>query len=407
MTNEITFELVQKYVELTSFIQDVNSTGRRSIEGIIQPCDFARVQEILNDLVNKLGLLDSFIPDFDCDDGQITIDFPSFYYESLEILLREQPLFRSSLPDQIIYFKNENFIYVPKSPNNEKNINIKKYIDCVELYNLLKTSSDHISKSIIDEESLFFLGKRRLEVVNNLSIKDDIKIDKLNAFRSNFYEIEIHKDPIKQIISDSLINYFNHDKKISINNITTNFDNIFEVINNNYNMYLSEFTFEKIKKEVEKFRTESITRLNKAFTDIQMQIITIPASLIVVASSLKTGKDFSILANSIILMGAIFFAIAVLFMCENQKDTLDNIKYEINAQEKTFSSDPLFADKKEITSNFIILNNRYERQVQNIFIVKLSIIFSIIIMCSIYFYYNFLNSCLTVNLPFLEKLICT
>src|SRR5690606_19243850 len=119
----------------------------------------------------------------------------------------------------------------------------------------------------------------------------DIKIAKLDAFRSNFYEIEIHKDPIKQIISDSLINYFNHDKKISINNITVNFDNIFEVINNNYNMYLSEFTFEKIKKEVEKFRTESITRLNKAFTDIQMQIITIPASLIVVASSLKTGKD--------------------------------------------------------------------------------------------------------------------
>lgn len=406
MTNRITFELVQKYVELTSFIQDISSTGRRSIEGIIKPCDFARVQEILNELVNKLGLLDSFTPDFDCDNGQIIIDFPSFYYESLEILLREQPSFRSSLPDQIIYFKNENFIYIPESTNNIKNDNIKKYIDCIELYNLLRINADHISKSIIDEESLFFLGKRRLEVVNDLSIKGDIKIDKLNAFRINFYEIEIHKDPIKQIISDSLINYFNHDKKISINSVATNFDNIYEVINNNYNMYLSEFTFEKIKKEVEKFRTESITRLNKAFTDIQMQIITVPASLIVVASSLKTGKDFSILVNSIILIGAIFFAIAVFFMCENQKDTLDNIKYEINAQENTFSTDPLFSDKKEITSNFIILNKRYEKQVLNILLVKLSIIFSIIIMCGIYFYYNFLNYCLIVNIPFLEKLTC-
>lgn len=406
MTNRITFELVQKYVELTSFIQDINSTGRRSIEGIIKPCDFARVQEILNELVNKLGLLDSFTPDFDCDNGQIIIDFPSFYYESLEILLREQPSFRSSLPDQIIYFKNENFIYIPESTNNVKNENIKKYIDCIELYNLLRINADHISKSIIDEESLFFLGKRRLEVVNDLSIKGDIKIDKLNTFRTNFYEIEIHKDPIKQIISDSLINYFNHDKKISINSIATNFDNIFEVINNNYNMYLSEFTFEKIKKEVEKFRTESITRLNKAFTDIQMQIITVPASLIVVASSLKTGKDFSILVNSIILIGAIFFAIAVFFMCENQKDTLDNIKYEINAQENTFSTDPLFSDKKEITSNFIILNKRYEKQVLNILLVKLSIIFSIVIMCGIYFYYNFLNYCLIVSIPFLEKLTC-
>lgn len=406
MTNQITFELVQKYVELISFIQNINPTGRRSIEGVIRPCDFIRVQEILNCLVDRLGLFEPFIPDFDSNDGQIIIDFPSFYYQSLETLLKEQPLFRSSLPNQIMFFKTENFIYVPDSENNEKNQNIKKYINCVQLYNLLKIKSDHVSKSIMDEESLFFLGKKRLEVVNDLSLREKIKIDKLYIFKLNFYETEIHKDPIKHIISDSLINYFNHDTKISINKIIAEFDNIFEVINNNYNMYLSEFTFEKIKKEVEKFRTESITRLNKAFTDIQMQIITIPASLIVVASSLKTGKDFSILVNSIILMGALFFAIAVLFMCENQKDTLDNIKYEIDAQKNIFTTDPLFSDKKEIVGNFTVLEKRYKRQVKNLFIVKLSIILSMIIMCSIYFYYNATSSCLTINLPFFSKFLC-
>lgn len=149
-----------------------------------------------------------------------------------------------------------------------------------------------------------------------------------------------------------------------------------------------------------------ITRINKAFSDIQMQIITIPASLIAVGSSLKIGKDYSFVTNSVILLGALFFSFAVLYMCENQKDTLNNIKYEIDAQKNEFIKDPLFENNVEFNENFNILQKRYATQINNLNIIKKSVIFSIVIILLIYFYFMYSSTCLIFNINFLSNYSC-
>lgn len=406
MSKQISFELVQNYVELISYIEDINSTERRSMSGVIKPHNRTRAQDLLTSLTDNPHLQGDLFPDFDVEDGEISINFPSFYYKSLNVLIEERPELRSKLPNQIIYFSDEDCIFDPTQiPNTNTCSTINNYLDCIALYGLLKSKADHVSQTVFNEETLFFLGKKKLEITNDLNVNNSIQIKKLKTFKTNFFDTNIHKDAIKQIISDSLFSYFPNKNQISINNIIRDFDNIFDVINNNYSMYLSEFTFEKVKKEVEKFRTESITRINKAFSDIQMQIIAVPASLIVVANSLKTGKDFSIAVNSIVLLGALFFAISVLFMCENQKDTLKNIKHEIDAQEKIFLSDPLFKNEGEIIGNFKVLRDRYQKQGSNILKIRYAVFFSILLMFFMYFYYLYTNSCISVNIPFLDKVL--
>lgn len=409
MNNSIPQIGVEYFIKLIKLISDRQQSNRRTFKGLISKSDKTHAKELLNNLKTYIPEDNPFYPNYDEEDDEILVRLPPFYYFSLTEMLETYPILREELPKDIIYFEDIDYIFnsevVITSYQEIDFVIIKNYIKCVTLYSLLKTQSDHSSKNSSNEETLYFLGKKKLSICNNLSIHEEDIINNLNSFNINYIESTVHKEAIKNIISDSL-NSFYSEKLVTFNKICIDFDLIYEVIKNNYNIYISQFTFEKIKKEVEKFRTEAITRINKAFSDIQMQIITIPASLVVVASNLKTGQSFSFITNTIILLGAALFTYAVFLMCDNQHDTLNNIKHEIDAQEHEFTNDPLFANKIEITSNFEVLNTRFLRQKNNLNLVKKFTLASIILMVLIYLFILFDNTCLTINIPFLNDFSC-
>ncbi len=400
---------VEYFVNLVKMIDNKNQPQRRTYEGRINRSNFFHVNFLLNELKEYITETSPLYPNFDEDDGEITIKLPSFYNFSLTEMLETYPDLRQALPNEVIYFEDIDFIYSPinikKVDELIDNIQLKNYLKGVNLYTLLKTQCDHISKNASFEETLYFLGKKKLAVFNDLTTINIEILNKLSSFQINYIDSTIHKEAIKNIITDSLVSFY-PDKEISFTQVCKDFDTLYDVIKNNYDTYISQFTFEKIKKEVEKFRTEAITRINKAFSDIQMQIITIPASLVVVASNLKTGKDFSFITNTIILLGALFFTVAVCKMCENQEDTLDNIKHEIDAQKNEFIKDPLFKNKEDILSNFTVLAKRFKRQKNNLRLVRISIYFSILLMVFTYLFIHIDNTCLTINISLLEKFYC-
>lgn len=412
MSNFFSEDAVRVFISFYKLINK-QQKKRRTLTGLITSSDKNHALDLLTELKVHISECNQFYPNYDEEDGEVEVLLPPFFYSSLVEMLEIQPLLRSEIPNQTFYFEDIDYIYIPstnifgeKFPQIPKVI--QNYLKCVSLYALLKTQADHTSINSENIETLYFLNSQKLSITNNLNAINSEILTKLSPFEINYINSNIHKDAIRNIINESL-NSFYIDKNISINQVCVDFDSIYDIIKNNYEVYISQFTFEKIKKEVEKFRTESITRINKAFSDIQMQIIAVPASLIVVASSLKTGKDFSVLVNTIVLLGALFFAIAILFMCENQKDTLKNIKYEINAQKNVFTSDPLFCDKREIVESFNILEIRYKKQINNIFFIKIAILISIFTMCSIYIYYLIENLCLNFLIPgiyFLENFYC-
>lgn len=409
MNNSISKAGIDLLLDLIKLTQDKQLSNRRTYSGHIARSDSARARLILTDLKDHIGETDRFYPNYDEEDGQIDICLPPFYNFSLKEMLESYPDLRIEVPNEIIYFEDIDYTYNPtdihKIEDSISSLIIKNYLKSVSLYNLLKTQADHSNKNAKNEETIYYLGSKKLSVINNLTENPTTNLKNLYAFEINYINSNIHKEAIKNIITDSLNSYY-MDKEISFNQICIDFDSIYDVVKNNYDVYISQFTFEKIKKEVEKFRTESITRINKSFSDIQMQIIAIPASLIVVASNLKTGDSFSFITNSIILLGALFFTIAVYIMCENQNDTLDNIKHEIDAQEKEFIKDPLFKDKAEINKNFSVMNTRFLKQKSNIKLVKRSIYLSITIMFITYFYIHIDNTCLTIDIPKLNNYYC-
>lgn len=409
MTNSITFEGVSIYVNLVKLTKNLERQARRTLQGFIAKENRLEINDLLEQLKDHISSSSQLFPIFDDEDGEITFKLPSFYNISLKEMLEDHPTLRNNLISEPTYFQDIDYIYSPLDISQIdliENENLKNYIKSVTIFLLIKTQSDHHTTNGLNEETLYFLGKKKFSIINDLSTLNPIDLNTILAFKTSYIDSQIHKESIKHIIKDSLISFYSSYHVVSLNQICKDFNKIYDVIKNNYETYVSEFTFSKIKREVEKFRTENITRINKAFSDIQMQIITIPASVVIVAANFKTAKDFSIKTNSVILFGALFFAIAVYYICENQKDTLKNIDHEIQSHKSELEKNPLFIQDNDILRNYNFLNTRYRNQRKNLSRIKIGVLFSIILTIIIYLTINAEYSCLTKNIWFLDKFWC-
>lgn len=410
MNESITFEGVSTYIDIVKLINNLKKSARRTYNGFVLKPNKEKIIALLVKLEEHIPPTSSLFPNYDEEDGEISLKLPSFYNFSLEEMLSDHPELRHNFISEPTYFEDIDFIYRPVDINQinfiENDI-IRNYIQCVNLFLLIKTQTDHITTTTTNEEKLYFLGSKKLTIINDLTSIKEVQLNSIIAFKTSYIESQIHKDAIKQIIKDSFISYYSNLSEVSINQICKDFDNIYDVIKNNYETYISEFTFSKIKREVEKFRTETITRINKALSDIQMQIVTIPASVIIVAANFKTAKDFSIKTNSVILFGALFFTIAVYYICENQKDTLKNIKHEVDSHKKELEKNPLFLQDTEIDKNYAFIYKRYQRQRDNLHKIKIGVIFSMVLTIFIYLAINAEYSCLNYNIFFLEDFKCS
>lgn len=410
MQISITFDGVRIYVDLVKLTKNINHTARRTLKGFISKEDKGLANNLLEKLKDHINPSSQLFPIFDDEDGEIEFKLPSFFNFSLRAMLEDHPELRNNLISEPTYFQDIDYIYSPLGINQIdliENEEIRNYIKNVNIFLLIKTQSDHHTTNGSNEETLYFLGQKKFSIINNLSTLSPVDLDTILAFKTSYIESQIHKEAIKHIIKDSLINFYSNYHEISLNQVCKDFNKIYDVIKNNYETYMSEFTFSKVKREVEKFRTENITRINKAFSDIQIQIITIPASVVIVAANFKTAKEFSLKTNSVILFGAVFFAIAVYYICENQKDTLKNINHEIQSHKEELEKNPLFIVDSDILSNYTFLINRYRKQRKNLSRIKLGVLISILLTITIYLTLNSEYTCLTKNIWFLDSFWCS
>lgn len=111
--------------------------------------------------------------------------------------------------------------------------------------------------------------------------------------------------------------------------------------NDGYSLFASSFSFEKVRDQVEALRVDYTTRIHKALSDIQGQLLGIPISTIIVATQLKEVDSPSALmwGNVAVLVGALIFVILLFLAIRNQWHTLDVLGMEVDRQEKVTAKD--------------------------------------------------------------------
>jgi hypothetical protein len=103
-----------------------------------------------------------------------------------------------------------------------------------------------------------------------------------------------------------------------------------------HRLYAANFSYEKVRDELQSAMLEELSKINKTFADVQAQILGIPVATVLVATQFKLTQDWGQYAwvNTAVFCGVLFFVILANFVMRNQLHTLDAIASEIDRKEE-------------------------------------------------------------------------
>jgi hypothetical protein len=120
-----------------------------------------------------------------------------------------------------------------------------------------------------------------------------------------------------------------------------NVDHLLTSLDDGYRLFVSSFSYDKIRTDIENANLDFLTRIHKTFVDIQGQLLGIPIATIVVASQLKSAMTCGVEAwtNLAVLAGAWIFVIFLSVSIVNQFFTLNAIASEVRRQRARLEGD--------------------------------------------------------------------
>lgn len=236
---------------------------------------------------------------------------------------------------------------------------VARYQQAARLFRALRGVADHETK-VGNSSSLIFLQQQKLEITAGYQATDLAELPQLDDFESDFIESTTHKQQKATILRSVLFELFGSQAKISFASVLANFKQLVDQVVSSYQLYVSEFSFQKVKAEIEKEKLEFTTKLNKVFADIQNQLLAVPAALILIGGQMENGGAWSI-KNLLIWSGAMVFALLMNLLINNQRHTLRAIKLEIDQQwDLIQGKHKTVAD--QFKSNYRQLDDRYQHQ---------------------------------------------
>ena len=252
--------------------------------------------------------------------------FPSAFFQSMEVLLSSGE--RRIRPPQRFYVADIGYLHSANSTDTPECV--RNYLAASKLFGLLERTAD-VPGGITTDKKLIFLQKEKIEITSRYGEKDLHDLVGLDDFQSDFIESETHQEQKKTIVKTVLFAMFTGHSRINLADLLSRFAEFIEKVRASYQLYVAEFSFQKIKAEVEKEKLDALIKLNKVFSDIQNQLLAVPVALILVGGQMENFGGWGA-KNVLIWLGALVFAVFMALLVRNQRHTLKAVKSEIDQQ---------------------------------------------------------------------------
>lgn len=226
----------------------------------------------------------------------------------------------------------------------------------------------------------------RIEVKLSYGVDDLTSLPSLTFFETEFAATASHKDQKRSIVRAVLLDAFRGKKSVTVGEVLPKFESIVEDVRSNYAMYAAEFSFEKIKAEVEKDNLDSTLKLNKTLSEIQNQLLAMPVALVLVGSQMTPDTALSI-KNVVIWLGACVFASLMIMLIRNQRHAIDAITEEIRLRKVKVDAQPDGMGGK-FKGGFDDLQMRARTQKRTLSILWGFVVLSIVLATSLLFWYS-------------------
>lgn len=264
---------------------------------------------------------------------------------------------------------------------------VRSYVDAVKLIGLLSPPlADHIVPK--GAAKLIFFHGEKIELFLDYSPEEMSCLNGVASFSQEYINTETHVEQKRTIVKSILLEMKKEvgDDKLHAGLIMSRFEEFARRVSSSYQLYVSEFSFQKIKAEVEKSKFEALSKINKVFSDIQNQLLAVPVALVVVCGQMEVVNGFS-LKNVFILAGSFVFAIFMLFLILNQRSTLATIFLEMTAEWDLIKGKHN-AVKLKFDAPYKLLRSRYRYQAILLELVGLVVLVSFGVALGVFFYYS-------------------
>lgn len=179
------------------------------------------------------------------------------------------------------------------------------------------------------------IGKLVVPVQYDAAALDRLSLDAARQLQRLFSD-STHEDQKCEILSEAVVRTCRvqpeQDRFIFL---LDNMQAVADAACDNYQLFASNFSYDKIRSEIENARIEYVTRIHKTVVDIQGQLLGIPVATVIVASQLKVARACSLelWGDVAIAGGAWIFFVLLAIAIFNQWLTLGTIKQEIERQQ--------------------------------------------------------------------------
>jgi hypothetical protein len=311
---------------------------------------------------------------------ELEFRLPSRFFTSMDGLVSTSK--RRVFPPERFYLADCDYLYSEICQQTPEIV--LYYFDATKLYSILSDAANYTA-TMGDTRTLIFLQKEKLEITPDYTTSDLQALPNLDAFRNDFIYSDTHKEQKFTIIRTVISEIFKDRVRVPFSELLCRYNDFIDKVNSSYQLYVSEFSFQKVKAEIEKEKLDAIVKLNKVFSDIQNQLLAVPAALLLVGSQLERTNHWSG-KNLTIWLGSLIFAILMALLVRNQRHTLCAVKQEIDQQwiqiKGKYSS---IADLFEDSYNQI--EKRYKHQQMLIKIISLMVAISLAVStCMLLFF---------------------
>ncbi|WEK20462.1 MAG: hypothetical protein P0Y49_04835 [Candidatus Pedobacter colombiensis] len=198
-----------------------------------------------------------------------------------------------------------------------------KLSECLNSLARFKNEDDGLTLYLMLEKSA-----TSLKVLNSVQTITglDSTLQEVNTFCNGIYEnIERKKIYQKELID--FLNDFDFDQRYS--KLCKNFGTFYQRCESAYDFFLSDFSYGKLKLELESAVLEYSKNIRSIINDSQNKLIAIPAAFLIASSQLSLDTPFSG-KNMLILIASIVFSVLIEIFIRNQESSVtiftDNIK---------------------------------------------------------------------------------
>ncbi|MDO6499597.1 hypothetical protein [Photobacterium sanguinicancri] len=234
---------------------------------------------------------------------------------------------------EAFYIHGANDIFLGCDDNLQKTV--KCYIDTLHLISCLNDCADHAEETSSQRHKVIFLHKARLEIECSYSLEDiEHGIDGITSIVTWLAQ-KTHKDQRKSIFKAALYdNLKSVEKSNRFRYLVTHFGSVSTQVIEDYNLYVSEFSFDDVRLEYQEKKREYLTKINETFSAIQTKALGIPVSIGLVALRLSSQKatQLTLSTDFLLFSAACIYGLMMLLLIFNQKHSLKSIKHEYRGQ---------------------------------------------------------------------------